>query len=68
MLQNHIKLETFMILDSFLNLIDIIEKHTPEYDVLWPNVSPKLKAYKKMLTIDIIEAKNLFISAKHSYK
>ena len=61
MMQGFITIETFMILDSFLNLLEIIESNIPDYDPLWPNASPKLKSYKKILEIDTNIAKSLFI-------
>ncbi|ARW58221.1 loader of DNA helicase [Serratia phage X20] len=56
---NVISFETFILLDSFLNIID---KHDElSTDLVWSNYSVKLKAYKKILNIDALEAKKLFI-------
>ena len=56
---NVISFETFILLDSFL---DIIDKHDKQAtDLVWSNYSVKLNAYKKLLHVDRDEAKNLFI-------
>lgn len=50
--------ETFLFLDSFL---DVINKYDSEMsDIIWNNYSVKLKAYKKILLIDNKTAKQLF--------
>lgn len=56
---NIISFETFIILDSFLDLID---KHdTATNNLVWSNYSTKLHAYRKILNVDREEAKQLFI-------
>ncbi len=56
---NVISFETFCLLDSFL---DIINKHDEQTnDLVWEKYSTKLNAYKKILNIDSLEARKLFI-------
>ena len=63
---NVISFETFIMLDSFL---DIINTHDTATDnLVWSNYSTKLKAYKKLLNVDGAEAKKLFISIIKSCK
>ena len=67
MMQGFITIESFMILDSFLGLIDKIEANIPDYDPLWPNASPKLKSYKKILNIDVQLAKKIFVDVNKNH-
>lgn len=61
---NIISFETFIILDSFLDLID---KHdTATNNLVWSNYSTKLHAYRKILNVDREEAKQLFIKTVKS--
>lgn len=54
-----ISFETFLLLDSFL---DLINKHDAlANDLIWANYSTKLTAYKKLTLINTIEAKKKFI-------
>jgi hypothetical protein len=63
---NIISFETFLLLDSFLNIID---KHDELTDnLVWQNYSTKLKAYRKILQIDRNAAKKLFIETIKSCK
>ncbi|CAL1328795.1 DNA helicase loader [Escherichia phage FL12] len=63
---NIISFETFILLDSFLNIID---KHDEQTDnLVWNNYSIKLKAYRKILNIDSQKAKNVFIETVKSCK
>lgn len=63
---NVISFETFILLDSFL---DIINKHDQQAtDLVWSNYSVKLNAYKKLLQVDRTEAKNLFIKTVKNCK
>ncbi|AXN58277.1 DNA replication and recombination protein [Enterobacteria phage T6] len=63
---NIISFETFILLDSFLNIID---KHDEQTDnLVWNNYSIKLKAYRKILNIDSPKAKNVFIESVKSCK
>ncbi|EFY2706758.1 helicase loading protein, partial [Shigella sonnei] len=63
---NIISFETFILLDSFLNVID---KHDEQTDnLVWNNYSIKLKAYRKILNIDSQEAKKVFIETVKSCK
>lgn len=56
---NVISFETFILLDSFL---DIINKHDEQTnDLVWSKYSTKLNAYKKILNIDSQEARKMFI-------
>ena len=61
LLQNRvISFETFMMLDSILN---IIEKHDEvAKDLIWQTYSVKLKAYRKLLVIDSNKVKQQFIT------
>ncbi|AIX12236.1 DNA helicase loader [Citrobacter phage Moon] len=63
---NIISFETFIILDSFL---DIINKHDQATDnLVWSNYSTKLTAYRKILQVDSSEAKQLFIKTVKNCK
>lgn len=56
-----VKYETFIILDRFLNLIDNYDKVSDSYE--WMELSKILKAYRKLLVIDDIDATvTLFIN------
>lgn len=60
LLQNRIiSFETFMLLDSFLNIID--EHDSKAKDLIWQTYSVKLKAYKKLLDIDSLKARKVFV-------
>lgn len=63
---NVISFETFILLDSFLN---IINKHDDSTNnLVWSNYSTKLNAYKKILDVDANEAKRVFIEVIKSCK
>lgn len=63
---NIISFETFIILDSFL---DIINKHdNATNNLVWSNYSTKLHAYRKILNVDREEAKQLFIKTVKNCK
>ena len=63
---NIISFETFILLDSFLNIID---KHDELTDnLVWYNYSTKLKAYRKILNINPQEAKQVFIETVKASK
>lgn len=63
---NVISFETFILLDSFL---DIINKHDDQTnDLVWSKYSTKLNAYKKILIIDSVEARKLFIETVKNCK
>lgn len=63
---NIISFETFILLDSFL---DIINKHdAATNDLVWSNYSTKLKAYKKILIVDAKIARQSFIDIIKSVK
>ncbi|BAQ22916.1 DNA helicase loader [Edwardsiella phage PEi20] len=63
---NVISFETFILLDSFL---DIINKHDDQTnDLVWSKYSTKLNAYKKILIIDPVEARKLFIETVKNCK
>ena len=63
---NIISFETFILLDSFL---DIIDKHDAATDnLVWNNYSTKLKAYRKILNIDKAEARKVFIETVKAAK
>lgn len=63
---NVIGFETFILLDSFLDIINTHDESST--DLVWSNYSVKLKAYKKILNIDSVEAKKLFIQTIKSCK
>ncbi len=67
-IQGFITIESFMILDSILGLINKIESGIPDYDPLWPTASPKLKCYKKILDIDTEMANAIFKEIVNKYK
>lgn len=54
---NIISFETFIMLDSFL---DIIDKHDKFSSIIWEPYSKKLNAYRKILQVDNEQAKALF--------
>lgn len=56
---NVISFETFILLDSFLNIIDKHDNSTN--NLVWSNYSTKLNAYKKILDVDADEAKRVFM-------
>lgn len=56
---NIISFETFILLDSFLNIIDKHDEQTN--DLVWSKYSTKLSAYKKILIVDSAEARKTFI-------
>lgn len=63
---NVISFETFIMLDSFLGLID---KHdSADKNIVWESYSTRLKAYRKLLVVDHKEAKKLFIDAINKCK
>lgn len=63
---NIISFETFLMLDSFL---DIIDKHDSKTNnLVWENYSTKLKAYRKILDINKDEAKACFIETVKASK
>lgn len=63
---NVISFETFILLDSFMG---IINKHDSQTNnLVWSNYSVKLNAYKKILNVDANEAKQLFIDVVKSCK
>lgn len=63
---NVISFETFILLDSFL---DIINKHDSQTNnLVWSNYSVKLNAYKKLLNVDAEMAKQVFIETIKSCK
>lgn len=63
---NVISFETFILLDSFL---DIINKHDDQTnDLVWSKYSTKLNAYKKVLKVDAVEARKLFIETVKNCK
>ena len=66
LINNTITFETVLILDSFLNVIDKMEKSISDYDLIWPSIEPKIRSYKKILEIDVQLAKKLFIKITKS--
>ncbi|AZU98600.1 helicase loader [Acinetobacter phage AB-Navy71] len=55
-----ISFETFIMLDSFLN---IIEEHDKHDNIIWSSYSVRLKAYRKLFTVDSDKCKSKFISS-----
>lgn len=62
---NIISFETFIMLDSFLNIIDEHDKHD---NIIWASYSKRLKAYRKILQVDAAQARALFIETIKSSK
>lgn len=60
-----ISFETFVMLDSFLN---IIERHDNYDNIVWSNYSVRLRAYRKLLIVDKDECLKIFKSAILSVK
>ncbi|AFL47678.1 DNA helicase loader [Acinetobacter phage ZZ1] len=52
-----ISFETFIMLDSFLN---IIEKHDQYDNIIWSNYSVRLKAYRLLFIVDADECREAF--------
>ena len=67
---NVIGFETFLLLDSFLDLINKHDESSAAVggDLIWSNYSVKLNAYKKLVVIDKAAAKNLFIKTVKNCK
>ncbi|WJZ28142.1 DNA helicase loader [Serratia phage 92A1] len=67
---NVIGFETFLLLDSFLDLINKHDESSTAVggDLIWSNYSVKLNAYKKLVDIDKATAKNLFIKTVKNCK
>lgn len=66
LLQNDIiSFETFVILDSFLDIINNMDKHD---DIVWESYSKRLSGYRKLLTVDAIKAKSVFVETIKSCK
>lgn len=63
---NVISFETFILLDSFLSIIDKHDNQTN--DLVWSKYSTKLNAYKKILKVDAVEARKLFIETVKNCK
>lgn len=63
---NIISFETFMLLDSFMNIIDKHDERTN--NLIWSNYSVKLNAYKKILDIDSDMARASFVDTVKSCK
>lgn len=53
-----ISFETFIILDSFLNIINNMDSND---DFVWESYSKRLHGYRKLLTIDSVKAKSIFV-------
>lgn len=64
---NIIGFETFLLLDSFL---DVINKHneSANKELVWSSFETKLSGYKKLLDIDSAKARKLFIETIKSEK
>lgn len=62
---NMISYETFIALDSFLHFIDEFDKHG---DIVWMNYSPRIKAYRRLLDIDVEKCKSKFMDSIKSVK
>lgn len=62
---NIITFETFIMLDSFLNIINEHDKHD---NIVWSSYSVRLKAYKKLFIFDADECKQIFIDSIKSVK
>lgn len=66
LLQNDIiSFETFILLDSFLDIINNMDKHD---DIVWESYSKRLNGYRKILTVDSAKAKQLFVETIKSCK
>lgn len=63
---NVISFETFILLDSFLNIINTHDNSTN--NLVWSNYSTKLNAYRKILDVDANEAKRVFMEVIKSCK
>lgn len=60
-----ISFETFVMLDSFLNIVD---KHDQYDNIIWSSYSTRLKAYRKLFVADSDQCKQLFIETIKSVK
>ena len=61
MLNNHIKIESVLILDSFLNLVEDVNNNITDVDPMWPYIYRTMYNYKKILIIDNEMAKKHFL-------
>lgn len=60
-----ISFETFLMLDTFLNIIDSHDAHD---DIIWSKYSVRLKAYRKILVLDKTHCTEVFKSVIQSSK
>ncbi|ARB06035.1 hypothetical protein fHeYen901_262 [Yersinia phage fHe-Yen9-01] len=63
---NIISFETFILLDSFMGIINKHDEQTN--NLVWSTYSTKLSAYKKLLEIDSSKAKQLFMKTINECK
>lgn len=62
---NVVSFETFIMLDSFMGLIDA---HDTKDNVVWSKYSARLKAYKKLFVVDSDQCKEAFLNTIKSVK
>lgn len=60
-----ISFETFIMLDSFLGIID---KHDQYDNIIWSSYSTRMKAYRKIFLVDSQESKEIFMRTIKSTK
>lgn len=60
-----ISFETFVMLDSFMNIVDNHDQHD---NIIWTSYSTRLKAYRKLFVVDSDQCKELFMETIKSVK
>jgi hypothetical protein len=60
-----ISFETFVMLDSFMNIVDNHDQHD---NIIWSSYSTRLKAYRKLFVVDSDQCKELFMETIKSVK
>lgn len=53
--------ETFILLDSFLNIIEKHDTISEKNNLIWNEYSVKISAYKNLLCVDKVKAKQVFV-------
>lgn len=66
LMQGSISLESFIILDELLHFMSDINNKYQE-DLLWISWYTKINQYRKLISIDLKKAKQMFVEAKNEY-
>ena len=60
--------ETFILLDSIFDIINKHDEHSKKNNLIWNDFSVRMTAYKKLLKIDRLKAKDIFIKTVKQHK